>query len=88
MIVKDILSLMFETKNENGKERILIDDKNCDVLYQGRMELLFNAYEAFIDGDVSSSYSEYYPIINMEVKEMMLGVCNFKGRYFDINLVV
>ena len=88
MIVKDILSLMFETKNENGKERILIDDKNCDVLYQGRMELLFNAYEAFIDGDVSSSYSEYYPIINMEVKEMMLGVCNFKGRYFNINLVV
>ena len=88
MIVKDILSLMFETKNENGKERILIDDKNCDVLYKGRMEFLFNVYEDFLDGDISSSYSKYYPILNMEVKEMMLGVCDFKGRYFNINLVV
>ena len=88
MLVKDILSLTFETKNENVKVGILIDNKNCDVLYKGRMEVLFNAYEDFIDGDISSSYSEYYPILNMEVKEMMLGVCDFKGRYFDINLVV
>lgn len=88
MLVKDIIDLMFKTKNESVKTQVLIDDENCDVKFNGRMELLFNAYEDLEDGDVSSPYSIFYPILTMEVKEMLLGVCDYKGRYVELNLVV
>lgn len=87
MLVKDLIQLFFNNKNENVKNFTSIENKQGVVFYNYRMENLFNALEDLSDLDYNSMFTSLYPILEMEISYLELN--NHNGeRMEDITIYV